>query len=58
MLETAALTALPFLALQLAKLGAPLNALETSEIVARPDRAWVTLNTAPPNLPVWVLTLP
>src|ERR1700750_1571438 len=57
LLETAAPTALPFLALQLAQLGAPLNALDTSEIVARPERVWVTLNTAPPNLPVWVLTL-
>ena len=51
----AAVTALPFLVLQLAKVGAPLNfAPSTSASVARPDRAWVTLNTPPLNLPFCV----
>src|SRR6185312_7785082 len=54
-LDSAAVTTLPFLALQLAKLGAPLKALDTSATVVRPDRVWVTLKTAPPNFPDWVL---
>ena len=46
-------------ALQLAKLGAPLNAPSTSDTVATPLlaplRPWVTSKTAPPKLAVWFL---
>ena len=44
------------LVVQLANVGAPLNfAPSTSARVASPEWVWVTLNTAPPNLPVCVL---
>src|SRR6185312_296579 len=58
-LLTAAAEALPLCALQLAKLGPPLNAPSTSDTVAMPLlaplRPWVTLKTAPPKPAVWVL---
>src|ERR1700733_9945004 len=60
LLESAAIVASPaFLALQVAYVGAPLNALSTrarlTSPLFAPRVAWVSLKIAPPKLPVCVL---
>ena len=62
LLETAAADASPALCfVHSAYEGAPLNAPSTSVSVTRPlsgpERSWVSLKIAPPNVPCWVLPL-